>query len=139
MQILSLFNLLQYLYLSNCLFLSNLNKGFNDKLYLLSNYSDSEEILKPDLNKPLPSLPGEDSDSDWVPPVYEDDSDFEKDLILDESSFDFDEFDDELKQLDEESLKSRENLCKKIIDDLEMFVNLLEKEDENEKLFKIIE
>ena len=70
LQILSFINLLQYLYLSNCLSLSNLNQCFKQKLCLLSNYSDSEdEIVKPDLNKPLPPLPEE--ESDW-----------EKDFIL---------------------------------------------------------
>src|SRR6202040_3172377 len=48
----------------------NLNQCFKQKLCLLSNYSDSEdEIVKPDLNKPLPPLPEE--ESDW-----------EKDFIL---------------------------------------------------------
>jgi|ERR1700730_448082 len=142
--LLIIFIFLQYILLNS----SDLFKSLNT----LKIKSFQEDLInQPDLNKPLPPLPEDESDwdSDLDKPIspLSTDSNWESDFILDNSSFDFDE---ELRQLDEESMKSRENLLLSVIDDLEEYINHQddyinnlesekEEEEKNKKLFDSIE
>ena len=145
--LLIIFIFLQYILINS----SDLFKSLNTLKSFQEDLNKGDLINQPDLNKPLPPLPEDESDwdSDLDKPIspLSTDSNWESDFILDNSSFDFDE---ELKQLDEESMKSRENLLLSVIDDLEEYINHQddyinnlesekEEEEKNKKLFDSIE